>query len=521
MLIYTKRAFLASLMLLQGCGSGGNSPAPPVDLPPTFTSATSVTFQEGSSTTAYQAVAIDPEGRPITFSIVGGADAALFTLTADGKLTFKTAPDFEAPADANRDNIYQIQIAASDGAKEAVLTLSVQVMNIFESTTAKQIGAYDSPVAIAPARGSSTVFVAEQNGRIYVYDPAGSGTNQLYLTIPGISFAPAVERGVINIVSAPNYAQSGILYVLIATANELQLRRYGRTTSGVGDPASEEIVMRIAIPAPAPRINASSDPDGPGGALEFGPDGFLYIGTGTAGYAVFHAASAQDLQSLRGKLLRIDVSRDDFPGDAARNYAIPAGNPYAGSSTAAPEIMAIGLQHPQSMAFTDLGLIVGMSTRPNNLPRCCSPKAILFRPQDSGANYGYGAAAGATIISPIIHLAIGANIGGYMQIVGAYHGTDPGLAGRLLFSDPAYGATFSVPLDRIAQGTTLTQIESRIPPIEGFRIEDGLAPNPSTIGRGDYRDFAVMDDGSIYMLQREFDGVEFGPRGLLFYALTQ
>lgn len=514
-------ACVALLALLHGCGSSGGGPAP-VDQPPTFTSAANVSFQEQSNATVYQATASDPEGKPVTFSITGGADAALFSLTADGKLTFKALPDFEAPTDANTDNIYQIQIAASDGGNQATLTLSVQVMNIFESTTPKLIASYVSPVAIAPARGTRTVLVAEQNGRIYAYNPAGAGTNQLYLTIPGLSFAAEVERGVINIVSAPDYAQSGILYALIATADELQLRRYRRTTDGVGDLASEEMVMRFAIPGPVPRINATSDPDGPGGALEFGPDGLLYIGTGTAGHRLPNAAAAQSLQSLRGKLLRIDVSRDDFPGDPDRNYGIPAGNPYAGSGTTAPEIMAIGLRHPQSMAFTDLGLIVGMSTRPNNLPRCCSPQAILFRPQDAGTNYGFGAPAGTTFTPPIISVAILANIGGYMQIAGAYRGSDPSLTGRLLFADPAFGSAFSVPLSRIAQGTTLTQIENRIPPIVGFTAEGRLELNPSPIGnRGSFRDFAMMDDGDFYMLQREFDVVEYTSRGILLYALTQ
>lgn len=441
----------------------------------------------------------------MTFSLSGGADAALFNLTPQGSLTFKAPPDFEAPADANADNIYQVQITASDGVRQATLSLSVQVMNVFEATTLVARTSYQQPSAITPIPGTNRLFVAEQSGAIYRYDPAGAGSNELYLTVPGVTYTAGSDRGLLNIVAAPDYAESGLLYTVVASDTELQLRRYRRTTAGLGDAATAEILMRIAIPVPAPQSPLSSYPEGPGGGLVFGPDGLLYFATGTAG-GIADRAAAQDLQSLRGKLLRIDVSRDDFPGDATRNYGIPAGNPYAGSGSTAPEIMAIGLANPRSAVFTDIGLLVGISFRPSGIPRCCNSFAILFRPQDAGANYGYGAPAGTSIIPPVIKQEIVNGEGGYMVLGGVYRGIDPTLQGRLLFADPLTQFLFSVPLTSIVQGTTLTN--------GAYRYESGLQTGAPTTG---YRDFAFMDDGTFYALNRPQDGAN----GRLYFALTK
>ena len=66
-----------------------------------------------------------------------------------------------------------------------------------------------------------------------------------------------------------------------------------------------------------------------GGWIGFGPDGFLYVASGDGGGAGDPARNAQNSNVLLGKMLRLDVASDAFPGDPLRDYAIPAGNPFA------------------------------------------------------------------------------------------------------------------------------------------------------------------------------------------------
>lgn len=78
----------------------------------------------------------DPEGTAHTYSISGGADAALFAINAStGALTFKSAPNYEAPADVGANNVYNVSVAASDGSLTDTQALAVTVTNVNETTT--------------------------------------------------------------------------------------------------------------------------------------------------------------------------------------------------------------------------------------------------------------------------------------------------------------------------------------------------------------------------------------------------
>ncbi|MSQ42549.1 MAG: hypothetical protein EXR65_05915 [Dehalococcoidia bacterium] len=84
-----------------------------------------------------------------------------------------------------------------------------------------------------------------------------------------------------------------------------------------------------------------------GGAIRFGPDGMLYLGLGDGGSRGDPQRNEQNLGTLPGKIIRIDV-RD---ATAARPYAVPPDNPFAGRAGARCEIWAYGLRNPWRMAF--------------------------------------------------------------------------------------------------------------------------------------------------------------------------
>jgi len=148
------RTLLASAIasiILTGCGggSGGGTKSPSssssgnsstaVNVAPKFTSSTSVSRDEGASKlTGYTAVAMDSNNDSLTFSLSAGADKALFAIDAtSGLLSFVTAPDFEKPADANLDNVYEVEVTVVDGkgGKSSQLVM-VAVKNVTTKLTA-------------------------------------------------------------------------------------------------------------------------------------------------------------------------------------------------------------------------------------------------------------------------------------------------------------------------------------------------------------------------------------------------
>lgn len=101
-----------------------------VNKAPTFSTSTYSLSSPENATPGYQLRATDPEGAELTYTIVGGADAGRFTLTATGVLRFVAAPDYEAPTDANRDNRYEVKVSASDGFASATQTVLWGVSNV-------------------------------------------------------------------------------------------------------------------------------------------------------------------------------------------------------------------------------------------------------------------------------------------------------------------------------------------------------------------------------------------------------
>ena len=201
-----------------------------------------------------------------------------------------------------------------------------------------------------PPGDQERLFVAERGGTIRIFDR----TTQSLRGTPFISISDiglSGEQGLLGLAFDPNYATNGHFYVNLvepggAFGNGVtHIRRY--TLSGdpdVADPASATTILTYDQPA----TNHN------GGWIGFSPsDGFLYVASGDGGGSNDPNDNGQNLSTLLGKMLRIDVTDDDFPGDADLNYAVPAGNPYAddGDANTLDEIWAYGLRNPFRAGF--------------------------------------------------------------------------------------------------------------------------------------------------------------------------
>jgi glucose/arabinose dehydrogenase len=181
----------------------------------------------------------------------------------------------------------------------------------------------------------SEAFVVEQGGYIRSLR-AGKISKKPVLDLSGVVNASGSETGLLGMALHPGFAKNGRVFLNYTTAQRPRtiVSEFKMSTDGTLIRASERVVLEIAQPF----SNHN------GGDLKFGPDGFLYIGTGDGGSANDPQRHGQNLSSLLGKMLRIDV-------DKAKPYAVPADNPKFAEVGARPEIFAYGLRNPWRYSF--------------------------------------------------------------------------------------------------------------------------------------------------------------------------
>jgi len=194
--------------------------------------------------------------------------------------------------------------------------------------------------------GTNRLFILEQIGRIRVAQP-GATTTTVFLDIVSRVLSGG-ERGLLGLAFHPQYSSNGRFFVYYTrqTDGALTIAEY-HVTSGdpnVADPNSE-IVFGGNFPIPHPGQSNHN-----GGMMAFGPDGYLYMGTGDGGGSndqFGQIGNAQNIDVLLGKMLRIDVNTPN----GALPYSSPPTNPFFGATPGADEIYTYGMRNPWRWSF--------------------------------------------------------------------------------------------------------------------------------------------------------------------------
>jgi glucose/arabinose dehydrogenase len=235
----------------------------------------------------------------------------------------------------------------------------------------------------SPDDATGRLFVVEQTGTIRVLD-GGRLLPEPFLDIRD-RLVSGGEQGLLGLAFHPAFAANGRLFVDYTDLDGdtvVSEFRVSGSDAERADAASERVLLRIDQPF------ANHN----GGNLVFGPDGYLYVGTGDGGSAGDPFGNGQRLDTLLGKLLRIDV--DEEGGGA--EYAIPPDNPFVGREGARPEIWAYGLRNPWRFTFDrETGdLWIG------DVGQGAWEEIDRLGPDEAGANLGWNVMEGAACFSP-------------------------------------------------------------------------------------------------------------------------
>ena len=229
-----------------------------------------------------------------------------------------------------------------------------------------------SPIAVTHA-GDGRLFITLKDGRIVIHD----GVAVLpvpFLDIRHLVRSDGFEQGLLSVAFHPGYPAVPYFYVdYTELDNDTVIARYEVDPADPDRALPDSALTVLALDQPFRTHN--------GGQLQFGPDGYLYIGMGDGGSAGDPQCHAQRSDSLLGKLLRIDVDG----GDGERPYGIPPDNPFVGPGDPLDEVWALGLRNPWRFSFDrltgDLYLAdVGQGQR----------EEIDYQPAGDGGGQNYG-----------------------------------------------------------------------------------------------------------------------------------
>lgn len=277
-----------------------------------------------------------------------------------------------------------------------------------------------APVDVAaPGDGSGRLFVVEQAGVIRVV------SDNTLLTRPFLDIRARIssggERGLLGLAFHPDFPTDPrflVNYTDLDGDTVIAEYRLDAGQPSIGDPQSERILLQIDQPFPNHN----------GGAVVFGPDGMLYIATGDGGSGGDPQGNGQRLDTLLGKVLRIDVDRP--PDGVGEPYRVPADNPFVATAGALPEIWLTGLRNPWRMRFDPetADLWIG------DVGQGEWEEIDVARAGESGLNYGWNRMEGFHCFEP----SRGCDEAGLTLPIAEYgHDLGCAIVGGVVVRDPA------------------------------------------------------------------------------------
>jgi glucose/arabinose dehydrogenase len=293
---------------------------------------------------------------------------------------------------------------------------------------------FERPVWAGVPKGiKGKLWVMEQGGKVWIVDDkTGERESKPFLDVSADVTRKGNEEGLLGLAFSPDFTKSGRFYVDY-TDKEKQTRivRFTSTDGKTTDHATEEVLMKY----PSEFENHN------GGWIAFGPDKMLYIGNGDGGAGDDPNNHGQALDTLLGKILRIDVS-------ANQGYQSPADNPFVNKKDAKPEIWAYGVRNPWRCSFDrDTGDFWIGDVGQNRW------EEINYKPvgKASGANFGWrlreadrenpkkdvGGSIPAGAVDPVYVYNHGMKVNEGLSVTGGYvyRGPIKTLQGRYIFGD--------------------------------------------------------------------------------------
>lgn len=326
------------------------------------------------------------------------------------------------------------------------------------------------PVVLTHAGdGSGRLFVCVQQGLIQCFPNRQDVTAEEVQTFLDLRQKVVYkerenEEGLLGMAFHPRYAENGEFFLYYTTTDAphtsvISRFRVSQEDPNKADPNFEEELLRI----PQPYWNHN------GGTIIFGPDGYLYIGLGDGGAANDPHGHGQNLKTLLGSILRIDVDRKD----SGRKYAIPQDNPFVGREDAQGEIWAYGLRNVWRMAFDRKTKVLWAADVGQNL---WEEIDLIVR----GGNYGWNLREGThpfaaggdqprrDLIDPIweYHHNIGKSITGGNVYRGA---SALSLDGLYVYADYVSGLVWALDYDQQAKKA---RANYRIQPAESVSLKN-------------------------------------------------
>lgn len=197
---------------------------------------------------------------------------------------------------------------------------------------------FDNMLGFEVVPGSATeAIVVTQGGQLWRVSLAGDDEPALFADVADkLIDEPGSEEGLLGFAFSPRFSQDNAVYLHYSAGEPRRsvVSRF-RVAGATVDTGSEQVLLEVGQPYPNHN----------GGQLAFGPDGYLYVALGDGGGGGDPDGNGQNLDTLLGAILRLDVS------GAGAGYAIPSGNPFVGRDDARGEIFAYGFRNPWRFSF--------------------------------------------------------------------------------------------------------------------------------------------------------------------------